>query len=366
MAALMQALLRRDSLLGRGALYDNIFRRQFSAHPLLTGYTIGLEEQRVNGYFAVSKGGTAPGFLTNMLLFPEQNLGLFITINTQTDNALDSLFAAFKAVFPGREAISRPTFTGTVNTGAFAGVYRNNRCSHSTIEEMFQLFQGPVTIRDGGGGAVEMILNGELYRYLPVNDSVFQRDDGLGPVIVFSNFREGRPYSLYTTVEINGLQLPASFGRLRWYERPRFVNDEFPAVFLVIGFYLLLPLYWLVRRIVRRRKPDWLNFRHLGKTAHLPALAFVAATAAHLLGFLLPLAKRREELLFGLPASLTAIKYLTWLMAVLAGVLIVQTVRIWRLKEGWAGIRLYYTLFALAAVAYVLFLWRWHFMSMAA
>ncbi len=363
MAALLQELLRRDTLLNQTG-FEGLFRRQFSAHPLLSGYTFGLEEQRINGHYAVAKGGATPGFLAEMLVIPEFDFGLFVAINTQTDNVMDSLFAALQKALPVKETPPFPAFSGLVEPALFEGVYRSNRCNHTTIEDMFELYQSPVTITASADRELNMTMNGWLYRYVPVNDSVFREKDGSAQLLVFSNFRNGKPQSLYTTVEINGLQLPASFARVRWYERPHFVNDEFPVVFLIIGFYLLLPIYWLFRWLLRKRKQNALAFKHLGTMAHLLGLAFSTATFVHLFGFMLLLARRREELLFGLPDGLAPFKYLHWLMVLLTVALVFQAIQLWREKEGWLGIRLYYTLFTIAAVAYGLFMWRWHFLSL--
>ncbi len=365
MAVFLQWMLKRDTLLG-SAGFDGLYQRQFSNHPLLTGYTFGLEEQNINGHYAVAKGGVSHGFLAEMVLFPAAKLGLFVGVNTQTDNVLDSLFAALKEIIPAVDHPDLEAFGGRIAPKRFTGIYRSNRCNHSTVEEMFEVFQSPIEIRAAEKeNTLEMILNGWLYTYSAIADTVFRNEEDPRQFLVFSNFKNGKAQSLYTSVEVNGLQLPASFGRLKWYERPRFINDQFPAVvFPLIGAYLLLPLSWLLFWLLGKWKPRFRQIRYLSKTSHALGLAFALMTVWHLAGFFLPVARMQEELLFGLPDAVIRFKYLHWAMAALAVVLFFQTIRIWLKREGWWGIRLFYTLFSLAAVAYALFLWRWHFMSM--
>ena len=61
MILLGQALIRRDSLLLSQKSFDRLLEQEFSNHPRLTGYTLGMEVQNFNGYQAIAKGGQVTG-----------------------------------------------------------------------------------------------------------------------------------------------------------------------------------------------------------------------------------------------------------------------------------------------------------------
>ena len=366
MATFLQALLRKDSFLNNDS-YKGLFSRQFSSHDLLTGYSYGWEEQNTNGHLAFAKGGSVPGFRSGIFIFPDADLGIFASVNINPTNILDSLFIPLKNYFPEKiKNKNEPLEESVPDLKKYTGIYRNNRHNPEAVEEFFQIFQSPITISINKDGGLEMILNGWAYSLHAVNDSVFVVDEEPGNYLVFSNFKNDKPNSFYTAVEFSGMDLPVSYSRLKWYETPRFLNDNFPAViFPIIGFYLLLPIIWLIVWGVRKIKPQILKINYLSKSSHLLGLTFAGLTTWHLMGFLLQLAKRREELLFGFPSDLTFFKYVHWLVAALSIALFFQMVRIWFKREGWLGIRIYYSFFVLAAIAYVLFLHRWHFLNLA-
>ena len=139
MTTFAQHLLRRDTSLLTDVGYDLLFSQQFTNHPKLTGYSLGMEVQNFGGTLALAKGGQVTGFLSVIILFPSLDLALFISTNTQTDNHLDQFFEGLKKeFFPSRNAVPVQI---DFDPSAYTGVYASERCNHETIEEMFALFR---------------------------------------------------------------------------------------------------------------------------------------------------------------------------------------------------------------------------------
>lgn len=82
MALLMTALLSRDPRLLPADAYDQILNpdlHRFQAG--LPGMALGLQEFVFGGHRAMGHGGVIDGFISQMALFPESGLGIFVVIN---------------------------------------------------------------------------------------------------------------------------------------------------------------------------------------------------------------------------------------------------------------------------------------------
>ena len=84
----LQTLLKRDAKLLSESSYQLLTEQQFTNHPLLPGYSYGMEIYRFGEEDVVGKGGTVPGFLSAIVLFKDLDLAIFLSINTETDNFL--------------------------------------------------------------------------------------------------------------------------------------------------------------------------------------------------------------------------------------------------------------------------------------
>ncbi len=361
MAKFLQWLLRQDSLLSDEG-FSYLFERQFSPHPKLTGYSLGFEEQNFGEKKVFSKVGSVPGFHSSIMVFPNDDIAILAAINANPSQTLDSLYFPLISLFHHQNQTSDTIHFQIENPEKYAGVFRNNRHNKEGVEELFQLYQSPIEIKLKDNN-LQMVWNGWLFECQAENDSLFSLNSEPPSYLVFSDFIDGKPQTFSTNVETNGLALPVTYSRLKWYEKPRFINDEFPvAIYPIIGAYLLIPIFWGMIWIINKVRSKKIVIQYLPNSAHILALSYALLTVWHLTGFLFPLAKRREELLFGFPADLEIFQFVHWAMVCLSIPILFQAVRIWTKKEGWTGIRLYYSLFAIATIAMGAFMYRWHFL----
>ncbi|MEO9482773.1 MAG: serine hydrolase [Ekhidna sp.] len=362
MALLMQSMLRKDqSLLSEGS-YNEILNQQFSNDSVLAGYTYGMEVQTFNGYPAVAKAGQVPGFISVLILFPGDDLGIFLSVNTETDNFLEEFFEAFKErFFPVQNVELGEKLENDVSE--YAGHYGNQRTNHESIEELFILYQGQFQFHASSNNTLLAYHNGSWQEYVMVARDRFQNISNPDQFVVFKKDKQGKVNSMLRSVHVGGIQVPSSYERLGWFERPRFMNDEYPILLLVLIFYPLLLPAWLILRFVRRKKPQLLIKTKIQPHYHIAALLFFALFCWNIFGFFVPLLQAKEQLLFGLNPSLLSIRYVNWVMAISAVVLLILSIILWYRKDGNWLIRIFYSAYSLVATSHILMLHRWHFLN---
>lgn len=364
MISFVHAILTRDVLLNSDS-YSSIYTQQFTNHELLPGYTFGFEQIMENGYSGIVKGGSVPGFLSLIAVIPELDLGLFISINTETDNFLEDFWSAFSDEFlPGQTIVDMPDNV-QITPSHYTGVYRNNRMSHNTIEELFSTFLGNFEIWESSNGNLIAYHNQALQEYIPISDLVFRNSKDPDLHIVFQRDKAGRISKMYRSINVAGVQVPNSYKRAKWYERTRFYNDEYPVALTLIPIYLLAPLAWFIIWAIRKRNPSFYTNKKISWYFHIPAYLFAVLFMWHIVGFFVPLlqAVRGFDIAFGLPNHLYMYKYLHWLMVLTGMALLYFNIRLWR-EKGWLLTKIYYSLFTIISLSYTLVLYRWHFLSM--
>ncbi len=361
MGRFIQHLLRKDTALLSTASYNQLFTQQFTNDPHLTGYTLGMEVQSQTEIHIFAKGGQVPGFLSLLLLIPEKDLGIFMSFNTETDNFLELFMSEFKSRFlPGTKEPLMDAISGDVSE--YAGHYGNLRTSFDSFEGFFLLFQGHFQLQKTADNTLRAYHNGGWQSYQQVKENVFQHMSEVDQFITFQRNEKGKISNMYRSMSVGGIQIPSSYYKLSWWDRPRFLNDEYPIALLVILLYLLFPPVWLITFFKRKRNPDFLSRTKIPSFYHATAMIYIGLFFWNILAFFVPLLKAREAILFGLSDSLLSIRYFNGAMAFVSVLLILLSMRLLYKKEGNIWIRAYYTLYSLVAFSYVLILHRWHFL----
>jgi hypothetical protein len=251
---------------------------------------------------------------------------------------------------PVVEPIQPPTDFAE-RAGRFVGSYRTTEGSYSTIEKVMGLF-GAVEISNSGDGTLLFNISGLEFRFVEVEPLYFRQVDGpFG--LAFREDDRGRITHVFTD-----LTPMWSFERLSWYETPAF-NMGLALVNLLI-LLSMIPVA-TIRAIRNRRQSGNQNSASRGArganwvilTISLLNLLFVTGTA--LWGDPVPL--------FGVSLIYKIVLGLGVLSAMLAVGALIYAVLAW--KDGYWGIgfRVYYTLAAIAAVAFVWFLNFWNLLG---
>jgi hypothetical protein len=156
-------------------------------HPLANGAGLAFYELQLNGRRLVTHGGFTPNFCSQVVLFPEANVGLFIAINS--GDAVAAIHWVIKGFmnryYPGR--LPRPTaFTGTAPQ--HAGAYMPTTRSYSKNEKALYLFDRTYETRVRARSARKLHMTHLAWDdWEEIRPNVF-RQEGFGgqEVVVFS------------------------------------------------------------------------------------------------------------------------------------------------------------------------------------
>ena len=109
-------------------------QRHATMHPLIPGWTLGFQENEVNGHHLIEHGGDIGGFSSLLSLLPEDELGFFVVHHLEGKNLrFDLRQLILDRIFP---AVSQPKPPGPPSNDAdrlrrFAGQYRASIYCHT-------------------------------------------------------------------------------------------------------------------------------------------------------------------------------------------------------------------------------------------
>ena len=323
-----------------------------------TGY--GFFDLSDNGQRTLGSEGYFPPMHSQLLLLPDQNLGVFVTYNSAGADELTIQHIGFQRAFfdhyysaPAVAPIQAPADFAD-RAGRFVGVYRNSSSPHTTIIKLIGLFGGyTVEISDPGDGTLLLNIAGFKWRFVEVEPLYFQQVDG--PFhIVFREDDKGRITQMYTDLMPQYTNV-----KLDWYETPGFNVVLLLACVLV---FLSMISVALIRAIRNRRLNGDQNPAPRGaRVARWNVVGISILNLLFLVGMAL-WAKPQTEL-----GSVSLMAKIVLGMGVLPAMLtvgaLVYTVLAWRNSYWSIAARAYYTLVTIAAVAFVWFLNQWNLLG---
>jgi hypothetical protein len=315
--------------------------RTLSPNPALSGGALGFYETWLNGRRAIGHGGDTVYFHTQMLLVPEENLGVFVSFNT--DNAgfasVDIARAVIKHVLPADLPVVKVRSDAQQRNARYAGSYRALRHSHTKAEKVLAAF-GDFSVAALPDGTLMFrdILEAHPTRWVEVGDGVFRQE--LDDTFVAFVGGEGGQ-----ATHMVGPFAPIAFARVGWYESPML-----HGLIIVIGVALFISI--LVSAI-RRRKADRAGIPRL-RWARFALAAAGVLLIGFLLGLVISVAGGLEELIFAYPTSFYVSLALPLLALPLTLLAIYYAVQLWRTRAWTLGTRLHYSV---TLVSVLLFFW---------
>jgi CubicO group peptidase (beta-lactamase class C family) len=218
--------------------------------PDLLGIGLGFYEQNINGHRVLAHGGDTVLFHSDLLLFVDDGIGLYVSVNSPGTGEgkwlRDRLFESFADRYlPDARPATRPEVdeaTAKAHARQMAGAYRNTRREDSTWLSVLQLLS-PLKVQALDDGRVAVDLGGAR-----------------------SVFREVKPYFWEEEHGKRRLQAVVENGKVKhWGLEPfvfAFIFEPVPfmaspAVLLLLGAavvaLLLTALLWPVAAVLRRR-----------------------------------------------------------------------------------------------------------------
>jgi len=347
MARFMMAHLQLGALGDARILQEETARRMqsdlFRMAPGVNAAAHGFYEMSAHGERIIGHGGDTFWFHSELALFPERNLGVFVSFNSQGGGAATGEFldAFVDRYFPEDEVVPEPPAEAGERFAHLVGRYRANRFSHTTIAKLAAL--GSVSVKATDEGTLRA-LDTEWVEVAPLTFDERYGDREL----VFREGEDGRvTHFLLADVPV------VAFERVPWRENI-FLHAPIFAFVLVmlLGAVAAWPLGWLARRWYRVKNED---------LARIPAQARWALrlTAAVFLAFLLGLAlvvgSDAEAIAISVPASLKILLAFPLVGAALTLACVYYAVVV---QQQEFGRRLGRLAYSTTVLAFVLLLWQ--------
>jgi len=331
----------------------------YTPDPRLKGTAYGLFDFSDNGQWVLGHSGYAPVMNIELMLLPDQHLGIYIVYNSLeargaglADQHVGFQRAFFDHYYPAPAvAPIQPPADFAARADRFAGYYRDAN-SHSTTPEKAQYLVSVLEIRNGGDSTLVVPMGEGLeLRFVEAEPLYFRQMDG--PFSMF--FREddkGNIVYMFTDI------LPQwGFRKLDWYETPGF--NMLLALVCVLVFLSMLPVA-LIRTIRGRRNDKRSNSRGV-RTAERIIFAIVLLNLLFVVGIAAWFRPMHPSELHDIPRIVEIVMGLGVLAAALTVGALFYTVLAWKNRYWGVTFRVYYILVTIVAVAFVWFLnyWNW-------
>lgn len=306
--------------------------------PPLNGMALGFYEQNINGRKALSHAGDSLNFHSQLWIFPEEKVGIYMSMNAAGMQNVSGpirshLFEAFAdRYFPFAQQDGRvDAATARDHARMMVGTYNKTRRLESSFLKAMEL-AGQVTVSlDRDGGIVLSVapgLDGKPRKWVEIAPFVWREQDGKmrlaakvekGRVVRFS-VDSGSPY--------------IAFDRVPWYLSTAWIT---PAFLAGLGALLLTAIAWPAAALIRRRYGANTGLSPAALKSYRFTRGFAALAVAVVVGWILFVSKlvRDFSSLSGeLDGTLIALQILT--PVVFFGLF---ASAIWNIRHVWTGKR---------------------------
>jgi hypothetical protein len=246
----------------------------YTADPRITGMAYGFLENVVNDQYLISHQGNTFLFHSGLFLFPEQNIGFFVSTNAVGGEGLvDALVRAFAdRYFPMEKAADPiPAVDFDSRASKYAGEYYSSRNNFTGFEKIFALTT-PISVRVDENKNVILSEVGEVRQFVEVEPGLLVNREHPDDKIVMK--------------EENGLVTLYPSGPFALIKTPWYGSLNLHLSILVGGalLFLITVVRWLVSFILGmiKREPRPLLSRFARVIGALFALAYLTLFIAFL------------------------------------------------------------------------------------
>jgi hypothetical protein len=316
----------------------------FTHDPHLDGIAYGFIEGEHNGQRMLWHGGTLLFFQGNLVLLPEQNLGIFISGNGATASGLTYAVpeALMDRYYPAPETPAPQPLTG-MDLSRFVGSYRPTRSSYTKIEKSLYILS-PFYI----GATADGHLTLGTQQFIPVDDLVFQEVGGDQKLV----FRQDMQGSI-THFFLNSQPIWA-YEKQEGLESTSLQHTIMISCFVLFGITLVI---WLVGALINRRKGK--TQPKLARTARWISIGMILLNTAVVVGLFIGFPST-SMILYGDKTALFFVPLLATLAAVLTLVSIFFAVLSWKRNYWTLAGRVHYIFVVLGGITFALWLNHWN------
>ena len=145
---------------------EMMFTQQFTPHPQMAGITYGLFEHLENGQRLFLRDGDGAGTRSRMVLFPDQDLGFFISYNSGDSNLrLNFISAILDRYYPAVESSEpRPMEGHQQRASRYEGAYRILQGDINTFGKSMYFFSQQIEVAADDNGFLQLSATVEVIR----------------------------------------------------------------------------------------------------------------------------------------------------------------------------------------------------------
>ncbi len=317
-------------------------------HPGVAANALGFWINEAWGYPTLEHGGSIFGFLSNLVLVPELELGVFVSTNAPPGSRLSSqLPQRIVGQFfePRRE---RPEPDASADLSDFIGAYRGQRRGHRTVDKLMAFRSGALQVGANDQGFLTLAGGAQTQRFVPLGDDVFF-DPDLSESIAFSRDARGQVSVLHGAYGHN------NFDRLARWQTVEFARHVVLALAALSAWWLFALAF--TRRSARRETWSGLIARYTSLGLPLAWAATVWLLNKDMLQAPPPTALQFAHF----PTNLGQWWILTsWIGTALTVLLLACLVPVWLGGQWGLGRRLIASALALTSALFVFLLAYWN------
>ncbi len=224
--------------------------------PGLQSMSLGFYQSNMNGHSIISHGGDTVAFHSDLHLFLNDGVGLFVSFNSPgREGAAHALRSALLEQFADRYFPAPNNYkeldakTARANAEKLVGTWSTSRRSFSTFISITDLIsQTKVGVDEDGrpvvGGGLFAGLGGQVRRWVAVGPMLWRDPDS--QEMLGANVVDGKAvrFSLGSVAPI------IVWDRTPWYQNSSWL---LPLSYLSLAVLFLTSILWPVRAVVRRR-----------------------------------------------------------------------------------------------------------------
>ncbi|TVS13285.1 MAG: hypothetical protein EA419_02165, partial [Wenzhouxiangella sp.] len=317
-------------------------------HPGVAANALGYWINAVWGYPTLEHGGSIFGFLSNLVLVPELELGVFVSTNAPTGNRLTAQLPQriVGQFFSAGREWPEPDI-GT-DLSDFVGLYRGQRRGHRTVDKLMAFRSGDLQVAANDQGFLTLGSGAQTQRFVALGDDLFF-DPDLSEFIAFSRDSRG-----HVTV-LHGAYGHNNFDRLARWQTVEFVHHVLMALAALSAWWLFALAF---TRGARRRET------RSGLVARYASFGLLLAWAATV--WLL----NQDMLQTPSPTAIQFAHFPTgqgqqwilasWLGTALSALMLILLVPVWRGGQWGLGRRLIFSALTLTSALFVGLLAYWN------
>ena len=332
-------ILREDTA---RRMQSELFRHDPDVLPFLHGF---YRRDR-NGITIFGHGGDVNQFHSELALFPEQKLGVFVSFNSDpAATARSNVVTGFVDRFFPADLPTDVTGTPLPSLADYAGEFVGMRRNHSTFERI-AILVAALHVSATDDAQLRMSASNGTSRWIPLAPDHFRALYGQTRLVFGRDDAGNVVHAFISTNPTTALE------KVRWYESPRLHK----RLFGIVGAIALIAALGYGWRTLRRATPQ----------ARLPlwqvVMGFVLGVLVlvQLGGLAYGLSGDTEEFAYGIPPFIEVLLRLAQVAAIVALVVAACAVtNLWR-RNGAVWARARYATLAAAGLVFAWQLWFWN------